>query len=89
MTHTILADNTAVQAGPDCHNAIDSEDYNLVESTLNCPMTNPGHDIVGEDPDLLALADNGGSHRDPPACSPTARPSMAGTRPVRTTWAIR
>jgi hypothetical protein len=60
MTHTILADNSASGEGPDCWDAVASEDFNLIGSIQDCTVTNPGHDIVGVGPDVLPLLDNGG-----------------------------
>jgi hypothetical protein len=58
----LLGDNTAKGEGPDCHGNVDSDDYNLIESIAGCTLSgDTTHNIVGEDPALGPLADNGGS----------------------------
>ncbi len=69
VTDSIIAGNTAsVGAGGNCDsqqqtgNAIVSQGYNLTDdpaSNNTCSLTGPG-DIVGANPDLAGLADNGG-----------------------------
>ncbi len=72
ITHTIVAGN--VDAGgetPDCyvyvyvedHNisgTIDSHGYNLIGDTTGCTLTTSPTDLLGQDPLLGPLADNGG-----------------------------
>jgi hypothetical protein len=61
--NTIIANNTATP-DPDCFGPFDSYGYNLIESTGGgCTITevdNPGTDIIGPDPNLGPLQDNGG-----------------------------
>jgi predicted outer membrane repeat protein len=44
----------------DCHGVIESGDYNLIGTLTNCIKSLADHDIIGEDPLLGELADNGG-----------------------------
>jgi hypothetical protein len=66
LYNTIVAGGTAGGQGKDIDNAggvVYSEDYNLVQTTpaVNPMVTpNPDHDIIGKDPVLLALTNNGG-----------------------------
>ena len=63
MANTILADNAAV-TDPDCSGILASLDYNLLENTSGCSINGDvGHNISGLDPQLGALAYNGGSTR--------------------------
>ncbi|MCB0133679.1 MAG: hypothetical protein KDD75_01040, partial [Caldilineaceae bacterium] len=61
LRNSILADSTG---GVDCgvlFGSISDGGHNLVESLINCPITNGVNgNIVGEDPMLGPLADNGG-----------------------------
>jgi CSLREA domain-containing protein len=63
MFASILADNTATSGvGPDCRGAITSSaGHNLVENTTDCTLggTTTGN-VTGTDPNLAALAYNGG-----------------------------
>jgi hypothetical protein len=57
---TILAYNAA-GTGPDCSGTINSSDYNLIQSTSGATITGTTtHNIIGQNPLLGALADNGG-----------------------------
>ena len=66
LSASIIANNTAPSAHPDCSSAdspeVRSRDYNLVENATGCFGSNgPGdHDVLGMDPVLGPLADNGG-----------------------------
>lgn len=60
--NTIIANNTASAGGTDCYGKITSQDYNLIESTDGCTITGTTtHNIIGRDPNLGALQDNGGT----------------------------
>jgi CSLREA domain-containing protein len=60
MTHSILWNNTAAD-GPDCFGTIRSNDYNLVGTLADCTLTGAtDHNLVGVNPRLGPLADNGG-----------------------------
>jgi len=66
MDHTILANNVDVMTpnSADCHQwngTVNSADFNLLENKNNCMPSGamPG-DIIGVDPMLSSLADNGG-----------------------------
>jgi CSLREA domain-containing protein len=60
---TILAGNTATTA-PDCTTAtptpITSQGHNLIGTTSGCTFAGQGTDLLGQDPLLGPLADNGG-----------------------------
>jgi len=61
VMNTIVADNTNNWgAGPDCSGTLTSQGYNLVEDTTGCTFTPTTGDTIGSDPNLGALADNGG-----------------------------
>lgn len=61
MANTILANNAA-ESDPDCSGTLASLDYNLLEDTSGCTTNGDiGHNIIGLDPQLGALAYNGGS----------------------------
>jgi hypothetical protein len=60
---TIIAGNTNGAGGiwPDCAGAFASADYNLIQNTNGCTITNlTAHNIYGQDPLLGPLRDNGG-----------------------------
>ncbi len=58
---SLLADNTADEAGADCHADVISNDYNLLENVAGCSITGTtSHNITGQDPLLGPLQDNGG-----------------------------
>lgn len=59
--NTILANNTAGGAGPDCYGALFSQDYNLIRDTGGCTLTGTTtHNITNLDPLLGPLQNNGG-----------------------------
>lgn len=59
--HTIVAGNAASGEGPDIHGVIVSQDYNLIQDTSAVTITGvTAHNILGENPLLGPLADNGG-----------------------------
>lgn len=60
---SILAGNTVAGAPADCTGSFESMGYNLVQSTSGCTLTGTpaGADLLGVDPMLGPLADNGGS----------------------------
>jgi CSLREA domain-containing protein len=59
-SNTILSGNTAAD-GPDCYGTIKSLDYNLFGELADCTLTGATtHNLVGVDPLLGPLADNGG-----------------------------
>jgi hypothetical protein len=65
VRNTLIAGNTAPELGPDCltsSNAdLGSEGYNLIANTSNCVIAgDTTGDILGQDPKLGELADNGG-----------------------------
>ena len=58
--NTILANNDA-STGDDCFGTFQSGGFNLIESTQNCTIRGTtASNIVGADPALAPLADNGG-----------------------------
>jgi len=62
IRNTILANNSSTTgSGPDCYGTIVSDKYNLVEDPTDCSFTPDATDIVGIDPLLAALANNGGN----------------------------
>ena len=56
LRNTIIANNT----GGDVRNAFVSEGYNLIENTAGTTLGSGPTDIIGVDPNLGALAENGG-----------------------------
>jgi hypothetical protein len=59
---SILAGNTGTVSGPDCVGPLTSQGNNLIGNASGCPMTNQQPtDIIGQNPQLGPLADNGGS----------------------------
>jgi hypothetical protein len=58
---TILGNNTAVTAGPDCSGTIDSQGHNLIGVAAGCTIggTTTGN-ILNRNPLLFPLRDNGG-----------------------------
>jgi hypothetical protein len=63
VVNTIVANNTDANGGqsPDCNGAI-TANYSLIESNLLCTITG-SNNIVGSDPQLGPLADNGGPNQ--------------------------
>lgn len=73
LTGSILANNTG-GSSPDCTEAITSGGFNLIEDTTGCAITGTTTgNITGQDPQLLALAANGG---------PTQTRKLQGTSPA-------
>jgi hypothetical protein len=62
VQNTIIAGNTSNGATPDdCYGPINSQDYNLIQTTTGCTITGSStHNIYGVSPQLAALAQNGG-----------------------------
>ena len=61
VRNTILAGNSSAHAGPDCSGILTSVGYNLVQAVSGCTIAgNTTGNIVGMDPLLHPLADNGG-----------------------------
>lgn len=63
VRNSLFADNIGPLAGngPDLYGNVQSQDYNLVESPGGFDLSGPGdHNIMGEDPLLGPLGDNGG-----------------------------
>jgi hypothetical protein len=94
-TNTIFADNTG-PAGNDCSGDFYSKGYNLIEDTTGCTITGSTEgNILGVDPMLGPLADNGGpteTHAllagsaaidagDPNRCLPTDQRGVVRTPP--------
>jgi hypothetical protein len=64
LGNTILAGNTTTTGGPDVTGSIFSEDYNLIQKTNGLAISGPTlHMIIGVDPLLEPLANNGGPTR--------------------------
>jgi CSLREA domain-containing protein len=66
LRNTILSGNRHRQlvnfVDDDCYGGFHSGDYNLIGTLSNCAIWEPvSHDLVGEDPLLGELADNGGA----------------------------
>jgi len=59
LNSTILANNSAVNSGPDCIGTINTGSYNLVEDDSDCTLTT-SNTITGSDPNLDSLQNNGG-----------------------------
>jgi len=61
LRNTILAGNSSAHAGPDCSGILASAGYNLVQVVNGCAIAgDTTANIVGMDPLLRPLADNGG-----------------------------
>jgi PKD repeat protein len=61
IRNSIVAGNTAASVGPDCLGTFNSLDYNLIQDTNGCVITNlTVHNIYNQAPLLGPLADNGG-----------------------------
>jgi hypothetical protein len=60
LSNTILTDNTDASGESDCSDGLTSKDYNIVRDTKCAFNGETDHDIVGNDPMLAPLADNGG-----------------------------
>lgn len=73
VQNTIIADNTATTGDPDVNGAYVSQGFNLIE-TVGAATGFPGaNDIIGVDPQLQPLANNGG---------PTQTHALALTSPA-------
>jgi predicted outer membrane repeat protein len=61
LQNTIVANNTTGDTGPDINGEFNSA-FSLIEDGTDATITEtvPGSDITGQDPQLSALADNGG-----------------------------
>jgi hypothetical protein len=57
--NTIIAGNSAA-SDPDCTGILTSEGYNLVGDVAGCPLAGGSGDVIGQDPFLGPLQDNGG-----------------------------
>ena len=61
LRHTIVADNTATTS-PDCDGTLVTDGFNLVENNSGCTLTVAiGGDLLGVDPNLGPLQNNGGT----------------------------
>jgi len=62
VKNTLIADNSATTGtGPDCFGNLESYGYNLIEDTSDCTIGgDPTGNLVGLDPKLDPLQDNGG-----------------------------
>jgi CSLREA domain-containing protein len=60
LFNTIVAGNTAGSDGPDCLGSFTSIGYNLIGGVSSCVFTPVSSDLVGVDPVLGPLQDNGG-----------------------------
>jgi CSLREA domain-containing protein len=64
IRNTIVANNTAVTNRPDISGTFNSEGYNLIEDASGATINetqNAGTNIIGQDPNLGALQNNGGT----------------------------
>lgn len=74
IQNSLVADNIGTTLGPDCSGSLNSQDYNLVEDVTDCTITGTTiNNTTGSDPQLVALADNGGE---------TATHALGGTSPA-------
>jgi CSLREA domain-containing protein len=67
FANTIIAGNTVTGSGkvaPDCYGSVITLGWNLVGNTSGCGVTPQPGDVIGKDPKLGPLADNGG-----PSCT--------------------
>ena len=61
IANSIVYGNTGTTEGPDCNGSIVSGGYNLFGTVSDCSLSgDTGSNIVGQDPQLEALDDNGG-----------------------------
>lgn len=61
VRNTILAGNVSLHAGPDCSGVLTSAGYNLIQAASDCTIAeNLTGNVVGADPLLRPLANNGG-----------------------------
>ena len=61
LSNTILSDNGDASGESDCSGELVSKDYNVVLDTKCTFSGQTAHDIIGSDPMLAPLADNGGT----------------------------
>ena len=61
IRNTIIAGNTAGGAPSDCGGVIISRGFNLIQTLDGCAIDDNTNNIIGMDPHLAPLADNGGS----------------------------
>lgn len=60
--NTLIVGNTSSGAGPDCGGTLASQGYNLIVSTAGCTIVgDTTGNIIGQDPLLGALTNNGGA----------------------------
>jgi hypothetical protein len=59
LRNTIVAGNTADSA-PDCSGIVESQGYNMIQTTAGCTISAGTGDITGQDPNIGPLRDNGG-----------------------------
>lgn len=45
ITNTIIANNTGTTASPDCSGTIDTANFNVIENTIGCTITNGGNNF--------------------------------------------
>ena len=86
VRNSIVANNS----GGDCRGTIVSGDYNLIQNTAGCTITGATtNNIIGQNPNLAPLADNGGLTDTMALCSgPGFRVRRASTRAPRSTRQI-
>lgn len=63
LAGSLLSDNTAEVAGPDCYTAgagVGTADHNFISDDSGCSLTPAGSDQIGGDPMLAPLGNNGG-----------------------------
>jgi len=61
VTNSIIAGNTATVSNPDCGGTLVSNGYNLIQDTTGCTISGDSTgNIIGVDPELGPLQDNGG-----------------------------
>lgn len=60
LQNSVVADNAAAEAGPDCHGAMVSDGHNIVGNTAGCTFLPGAGDLTNLDPKLQPLSDNGG-----------------------------
>ena len=60
--NSILAGNISLNGAPDCSGTFDSQGYNLIQNTAGCTIIGvTSGNLTGQNPNLAALAYNGGS----------------------------
>lgn len=76
LSNTILADNGDASGESDCAGELVSKDYNVILDTRCTFSGQTDHDIIGSNPKLAPLADNGGTPA--PLTPPQTRAPMSG-----------